>query len=215
MHLVDYTDAAAVKQVPTRNGFGTGLIEAGERDKNVIAICADLSESVRMEAFKKRFPDRYVAIGVAEQLLVAMAAGLASTGQDPVHRELRDVQPGPVVGASAHHDGAQRDQREDRGRARRRVRRPRRRDAPGDRGHRDHARDPEDDRRRAVRLQPDAQSDARGRRDVRPDVPALRPRRVRGRSPPRTRRSSSARRRRSAKAATSPSSRAASSSTRR
>ena len=83
MHLVDYADPAAIKQVPTRNGFGTGLIEAGERDKNVIAICADLSESVRMEAFKKRFPDRYVAIGVAEQLLVAMAAGLASAGKVP------------------------------------------------------------------------------------------------------------------------------------
>ncbi|MDP9104580.1 MAG: transketolase family protein [Candidatus Eremiobacteraeota bacterium] len=83
MHLVDYTDPSAVKQVPTRNGFGTGLIEAGERDENVIAICADLSESVRMEAFKKKFPDRYIAIGVAEQLLVAMAAGLASTGKIP------------------------------------------------------------------------------------------------------------------------------------
>jgi transketolase len=83
MHLVDYADPAAVKQVPTRNGFGAGLIEAGERDENVIAICADLSESVRMEAFKKRFPERYVAIGVAEQLLVAMAAGLASMGKIP------------------------------------------------------------------------------------------------------------------------------------
>ena len=83
MHLVDYADSNAVKQVPTRNGFGTGLIEAGERDANVIAICADLSESVRMEAFKKKFPDRYIAIGVAEQLLVAMAAGLASTGKIP------------------------------------------------------------------------------------------------------------------------------------
>jgi transketolase len=83
MHLVDYNDPSAVKQVPTRNGFGTGLIEAGERDANVIAICADLSESVRMEAFKKRFPERYIAIGVAEQLLVAMAAGLASTGKIP------------------------------------------------------------------------------------------------------------------------------------
>ncbi len=83
MHLVDYTASAAVKQVPTRNGFGTGLVEAGERDRNVIAICADLSESVRMEAFKKRFPDRYIAIGVAEQLLVALAAGMASTGKVP------------------------------------------------------------------------------------------------------------------------------------
>lgn len=83
MHLVDYADSAAVKQVPTRNGFGEGLVEAGRRDENVIAICADLSESTRMEAFKKTFPARYVEIGVAEQMLVAMAAGLAATGKIP------------------------------------------------------------------------------------------------------------------------------------
>ncbi|HEX3550623.1 MAG TPA: transketolase C-terminal domain-containing protein [Candidatus Elarobacter sp.] len=81
MHLVDY--ATSVAQVPTRNGFGEGLIEAGKRDENVIAICADLSESTRMEGFKKAFPSRYVEIGVAEQMLVAMAAGLASTGKIP------------------------------------------------------------------------------------------------------------------------------------
>ena len=83
MHLVDYADPAAVAQVPTRNGFGEGLIEAGRRDANVIAICADLSESTRMEGFKKTFPDRYLEIGVAEQMLVAMAAGLAATGKIP------------------------------------------------------------------------------------------------------------------------------------
>lgn len=83
MHLVDYADSAAVKQVPTRNGFGEGLVEAGRRDENVIAICADLSESTRMEAFKKTFPARYVEIGVAEQMLVAMAAGLSATGKIP------------------------------------------------------------------------------------------------------------------------------------
>src|SRR6202451_2107070 len=83
MHLVDYADSTAVKQVPTRNGFGEGLVEAGRRDENVIAICADLSESTRMEAFKKTFPARYVEIGVAEQMLVAMAAGLAATGKIP------------------------------------------------------------------------------------------------------------------------------------
>ncbi len=83
MHLVDYTNPEAIKQVPTRNGFGEGLIEAGKRDRNVMAICADLSESTRMEGFKKAFPDRYVEIGVAEQMLVAMAAGLASTGKIP------------------------------------------------------------------------------------------------------------------------------------
>src|ERR1700761_6329115 len=81
MHLVDYVRSVA--QVPTRNGFGEGLIEAGRRHPNVVAICADLSESTRMEGFKKAFPGRYVEIGVAEQLLVAMAAGLASTGKVP------------------------------------------------------------------------------------------------------------------------------------
>jgi transketolase len=83
MHLVDYADLGAIKQVPTRNGFGEGLIEAGRRDEHVIAICADLSESTRMEGFKKAFPKRYIEIGVAEQMLVAMAAGLAATGKVP------------------------------------------------------------------------------------------------------------------------------------
>jgi transketolase len=83
MHLLDYTNADAIKQIPTRNGFGEGLIEAGRHNDQVIAICADLSESTRMEGFKKAFPDRYIAIGVAEQMLVAMAAGMASTGKIP------------------------------------------------------------------------------------------------------------------------------------
>jgi transketolase len=79
---VDYRNGE-VKQVPTRNGFGEGLLEAGGRDRNVVGICADLSESTRFEAFKKAYPDQYVAIGVAEQLLVAMAGGLASVGKIP------------------------------------------------------------------------------------------------------------------------------------
>lgn len=83
MHLVDYREPGGVKQVPTRNGFGQGLVEAGMLDRNVIAICADLAESTRMEAFKLAFPDRYIEIGVAEQMIVAMAAGLASTGKVP------------------------------------------------------------------------------------------------------------------------------------
>ncbi|PZR57064.1 MAG: transketolase [Candidatus Meridianibacter frigidus] len=83
MHLVDISDVNALKSVPTRNGFGEGLIEAGKSNRNVIGICADLAESTRMEGFKKACPDQYIAIGVAEQLLVAMAAGLASAGKIP------------------------------------------------------------------------------------------------------------------------------------
>jgi transketolase len=81
MHLVDYR--SDVKLVPTRNGFGEGLIEAGNTDRNVLAICADLAESTRMEGFKKAHPEQYLEIGVAEQMLVAMAGGLASTGKIP------------------------------------------------------------------------------------------------------------------------------------
>ena len=82
MHLLDYR-AGELKQVPTRNGFGEGLIEAGTLDRNVLGICADLSESTRFEGFKKAHPGQYIEIGVSEQLLVAMAGGLASVGKIP------------------------------------------------------------------------------------------------------------------------------------
>ncbi|HEY3675637.1 MAG TPA: transketolase C-terminal domain-containing protein [Candidatus Tumulicola sp.] len=81
VELVDYRKGVA--QVPTRNGFGEGLVEAGTRDRNVLGICADLSESTRFEAFKKAHPEQYVEIGVAEQMLVAMAGGLAAVGKIP------------------------------------------------------------------------------------------------------------------------------------
>jgi transketolase len=83
MHLAALSDPQTVKQVPTRNGFGEGVIEAGKHNRNVIAICADLSESTRMLGFKEALPDQYIEIGVSEQLLVAMAAGLASAGKVP------------------------------------------------------------------------------------------------------------------------------------
>ena len=83
MALVDYRNAGELKSLPTRNGFGEGLIEAGNRDKNVLAICADLAESTRMEGFKKAHPAQYLEIGVAEQMLVAMAGGLAAVGKTP------------------------------------------------------------------------------------------------------------------------------------
>ncbi|MGC8484966.1 MAG: transketolase family protein [Candidatus Baltobacteraceae bacterium] len=83
MALVDYRDAANLKQLPTRNGFGEGLLEAARANRNVIGICADLSESTRFEALKKALPEQYLEIGVAEQMLVAMAGGLAAVGKIP------------------------------------------------------------------------------------------------------------------------------------
>ena len=83
MHLVDYRKADAPEQKPTRDGFGEGLVEAGRRDPAVVAVCADLTESTRMEGFRDAFPSRFIEIGVQEQLLVAMSAGLALAGKIP------------------------------------------------------------------------------------------------------------------------------------
>ncbi len=82
MHLADYR-AADVKMVPTRNGFGEGLVEAGARNRDIVGICADLPESTRFEGFRKAHPQQYLEIGVSEQMLVAMAGGLAAVGKIP------------------------------------------------------------------------------------------------------------------------------------
>jgi transketolase len=72
-----------VEQVPIRKGFGEGLVVAGEADANVVALCADLTESTQMDKFKNKFPERFVEIGVAEQNLVTVASGMAAMGKIP------------------------------------------------------------------------------------------------------------------------------------
>lgn len=72
-----------VEQVPIRKGFGEGLLAAGETDKNIVALCADLTESTQMHLFKESFPERFVEIGVAEQNLVTVASGMAAMGKIP------------------------------------------------------------------------------------------------------------------------------------
>ena len=72
-----------IEQVPSRNGYGEGLVAAGEENPNVVALCADLTESTRTQAFKDKFPDRFVEIGVAEQNLAALASGMAVAGKIP------------------------------------------------------------------------------------------------------------------------------------
>ncbi|KKT85386.1 MAG: Transketolase central region, partial [Parcubacteria group bacterium GW2011_GWA1_Parcubacteria_45_10] len=65
-----------IEQVPTRNGYGEGLVAAGEKDENVMVLCADLTESTRSQLFKEKFPERFVEVGVAEQLLATLASGI-------------------------------------------------------------------------------------------------------------------------------------------
>lgn len=67
----------------TRSGFGAGLLEAGKRDKRVVAMTADLKGSLKMDAFAEAFPDRFVQCGIAESNMVGAAAGLALTGKIP------------------------------------------------------------------------------------------------------------------------------------
>jgi transketolase len=72
-----------VEQVPIRKGFGEGLLIAGETDEKVVGLCADLTESTQMHHFAKKFPQRFVQIGVAEQNLAAVASGMAAMGKVP------------------------------------------------------------------------------------------------------------------------------------
>lgn len=78
----------------TRDGFGTALVVLGEQNPAVLAVCADLSESTRMQAFKKKFPERYVEVGVAEQNLATVASGLAAMGKIPFMASYATFSPG-------------------------------------------------------------------------------------------------------------------------
>ena len=83
-----------VEQKPTRDGYGTGLVKLGDENKNVVALCADLTESTRVDAFAKKFPERYVEIGVAEQNMATVAAGMAVTGKIPFISSYATFSPG-------------------------------------------------------------------------------------------------------------------------
>lgn len=67
----------------TRSGFGAGLLELGRANKNVVALCADLTGSLKMDAFQKEFPDRFFQVGIAEANMMGIAAGLTVGGKIP------------------------------------------------------------------------------------------------------------------------------------
>lgn len=72
-----------VECVPTRNGYGDGLVEAGEQDPRVVALSADLTESTRTQKFAEAFPERFVQCGIAEQNMASVASGMAAMGKIP------------------------------------------------------------------------------------------------------------------------------------
>ena len=69
-----------IEQVPSRNGYGEGLVLAGEENEQVVALCADLTESTKTQSFAEKFTESIVEIGVAEQNLATVAAGMALGG---------------------------------------------------------------------------------------------------------------------------------------
>jgi transketolase len=94
MHLSSDLLSPEVKQEPIRAGFGRALVEVGHSNAQVVALCADLTSSTKMDDFAKSFPERFVEIGVAEQNLVTVGAGMALAGKIPFVSSYAAFSPG-------------------------------------------------------------------------------------------------------------------------
>jgi len=70
-----------MESIPTRDGYGKGLLAQGRKNKNIVVLNADLTDSVKSENFVKEFPERSFSMGIAEQNMVCTAAGLAASGK--------------------------------------------------------------------------------------------------------------------------------------
>lgn len=82
-HLVTNIGADNIKKESNRKGFGRGLVAAGKANEQIVALCADLTESTQISHFADEFPERYVQVGVAEQNLVTVGSGLAAMNKIP------------------------------------------------------------------------------------------------------------------------------------
>ncbi|MEO6077317.1 MAG: transketolase C-terminal domain-containing protein, partial [Candidatus Andersenbacteria bacterium] len=82
-HLSSKTLHKDVEMKATRDGYGIGVVEIGEKDERVVVLCADLTESTRSLQFREKFPNRFIQMGVAEQNMANVAVGLALNGKIP------------------------------------------------------------------------------------------------------------------------------------
>lgn len=94
IHLDVHALTKDAKHEPVRAGFGRGLVAAGQRNSQVVALSADLTDSTKMAAFAQAFPERFVEVGVAEQNLVTVASGMALTGKVPFISSYAAFSPG-------------------------------------------------------------------------------------------------------------------------
>lgn len=83
-----------IDQAPTRQGYGEGLVLAGEADPNVVVLCADLTDSTKSNLFKEKFPDRFIEVGVAEQGMATVASGMANYSKVPFISSYAAFSPG-------------------------------------------------------------------------------------------------------------------------
>jgi len=94
LYLVDDILDKDIAKEPIRKGFGRGLLEAGRQNEQVVAACADLTDSTQMNLFAKEFPERFIEIGVAEQNLVTVGSGMAAMGKIPFVSSYAAFSPG-------------------------------------------------------------------------------------------------------------------------
>ena len=87
-------DKSKLEMIPTRDGYGKGLVKAGEKDERVVVLCADLTESTRSLWFAEKFPERFIEIGVAEQNMALVASGMANYGKIPFISSYATFSPG-------------------------------------------------------------------------------------------------------------------------
>ena len=72
-----------VEMISTREGFGQGLVELGEKNEQIVVLCADLTDSTKTSPFRERFPERFIQVGIAEQNMANIAVGLSLQGKIP------------------------------------------------------------------------------------------------------------------------------------
>jgi transketolase len=82
------------EELATREGFGQGLVNAGAKDSRVVALCADLTESVKMDGFRAKFPQRFFEVGITEQAMSGLASGMAAMGYIPFMASYAMFSPG-------------------------------------------------------------------------------------------------------------------------
>ena len=83
-----------ISYAPIRQGFGEGLLEAARKNNSIVALCADLTDSVKMSAFKEAFPERFFEVGITEQNMSGVASGMAAMGKIPFMASYAMFSPG-------------------------------------------------------------------------------------------------------------------------